>query len=124
MSQVSGSAVSTSLSNTTSASMSSSSGGDPAIPNPVPGPIIEGAALGPIAALEKRAAILGECAVWAAVVAREVAADAQEINNAHATIVSQHRKMFLQRAFGINPNGTAITDPALLPEKLKKYNSF
>jgi hypothetical protein len=32
-------------------------------------------------------------------------------------------KMFLQRAFGINPNGTPITNPALLPEKLKKYNS-
>ena len=116
--------MSTSLSNATSASMSSSSGGDPAIPNPKPGPIIEGAALGPIAALEQRAAVFGERAVRAVAIAREAAADAQEIDNAHATIVSQHRKMFLQRAFGITPNGTAITDPALLPEKLKKYNSF
>jgi hypothetical protein len=31
--------------------------------------------------------------------------------------------MFLARAFGINPDGTAITDPSLLPEKLKTYKS-
>jgi hypothetical protein len=55
----------------------------------------------------------------AAVVARDAAADAADINNAHATSVAQHRKMFLARAFGINPNGTPITDPSLLPEKLK-----
>ncbi len=31
--------------------------------------------------------------------------------------------MFLVHAFGINPDGTAITDPSLLPEKLKTYKS-
>jgi hypothetical protein len=31
--------------------------------------------------------------------------------------------MFLQCAFGINPDGTAITDALLLPGKLKKYKS-
>ncbi len=31
--------------------------------------------------------------------------------------------MFLQRAFGINPDGTAITDASMLPGKLKKYKS-
>jgi hypothetical protein len=52
-----------------------------------------------------------------------VAADAQEMRKAYATIVSQHQKMFLQTAFGINPNGTPITNPSLCPDKLKKYNS-
>ncbi len=55
--------------------------------------------------------------------AREAAADAQEMKNAHATIVSQHQKMFLQTAFGINPDGTPITNLSLRPDKLKKYNS-
>jgi hypothetical protein len=31
--------------------------------------------------------------------------------------------MFLQRAFGINPDGMAITDASMLPGKLKKYKS-
>jgi hypothetical protein len=31
--------------------------------------------------------------------------------------------MFLQRAFGINPDGTAITDASMLPGKLEKYKS-
>ncbi len=79
--------------------------------------------VGPIAALEQRAATLSQCAIQAAAVARDAAADAVDINNAHATIVTQHRKMFLARAFGINPDGTAITDPSLLPEKLKAYKS-
>ncbi len=80
--------------------------------------------VGPIATLEQRAATLSQCAIQAAAVARNAAADAVDINNAHATIVAQHRKMVLARAFGINPNGTAITDPCLLPEKLKTYKSL
>jgi hypothetical protein len=112
-----------SCSNTSSAS-TSSSGGVPPIPNPIEGcPIKGGAPLGPIAALEQSVAILSERAVQAEHVAREVAADAQEMKNAHATIVSQHWKMFLQTAFGINPDGTPITDLSLCPDKLKKYNS-
>ena len=55
--------------------------------------------------------------------AREAAADAQDFSNAHASIVAKHRKMFLQRAFGINPDGTAITDASMLPGKLNKYKS-
>jgi hypothetical protein len=78
---------------------------------------------GPIAFLEEPAAILSERADQAAAFAREAAADAQDFNNAHASIVAKHRKMFLQRAFGINPDGTAITDASLLPGKLKKYKS-
>ncbi len=76
---------------------------------------------GPIAFLEECAAILSERADQAAAFAREAAADAQDFNNAHASIVAKHRKMFLQRAFGINPDGTAITDASMLPGKLKKY---
>ncbi len=78
---------------------------------------------GPIAFLEERAAILSEHADQAAAFAREAAADAQDITNAHASIVAKHRKMFLQHAFGINPDGTAITDASMLPGKLKKYKS-
>ncbi len=73
--------------------------------------------------LEQRAAILSERADQAAAFAREAAANAQDFNNAHASIVAKHRKMFLQRAFGINPDGTAITDASKLPGNLKKYKS-
>ncbi len=54
--------------------------------------------------------------------AREAVADAMDINNAHNVILSQHCKMFLASAFGINPNGTPIA-PSLLPQKLKRYKS-
>ncbi len=93
----------------------------------VPNPIREsprGGVVGPIAALEQCAATLLQRAIQAAAVARDAVADAADINSAHATIVAQHRKMFLARAFGINPDGTAITDPSLLPEKLKLYKSI
>ncbi len=78
---------------------------------------------GHIAFLEERAAILGERADQSAAFAGEAAAEAQDFNNAHASIVAKHRKMFLQRAFGINPDETAITDASILPRKLKKYKS-
>ncbi len=125
MSNVSWSTMSTHPhSNTNSASTLSSGDGVPPIPNPIGGhPIKGGAPLGPIAALEQSAAILSQCTVQAERVAREAAADAQEMKIVHATIVSQHQKMFLQTAFGINPDGTPITDPSLCPDKLKKYNS-
>jgi hypothetical protein len=110
-----------SRSNTTSASMSSA-GMVLSVPNPIRESPRDGV-VGPIAALEQRAATLSQRAIQAAAVARDVVADAADINNAHATIVAQHHKMFLARAFGINPNGTAITDPSLLPEKLKTYKS-
>ncbi len=83
----------------------------------VPNPIRESPrdrVVGPIAALEQRAATLLQCAIQTAAAARDAAADAADINNAHATIVAQYCKMFLAHAFGINPNSTAITDPSLL----------
>jgi hypothetical protein len=64
-----------------------------------------------------------QCVIQAAAVARDAAADAADINNAHAIIVAQHHKMFLARAFGINPDGTPVIDPSLLPERLKMYKS-
>ena len=78
--------------------------------------------LGPIASLQQCADALEEQAAQAAAIAREAAADAVEISSAHAFIVAQHRKI-LQKAFGINPDGSRITDPALLPDKSKKYKS-
>jgi hypothetical protein len=90
------------------------------VPNPIRESPRDGV-VGPIAALEQRAATLLQRAIQTAAVVRDAAADAADINIAHATIVAQHRKMFLACAFGINPDGTAITDPSLLPEKLKMY---
>jgi hypothetical protein len=90
-----------------------SSGGNvaPAIPSS-----IVARAQGPIAFLEERAAILSQRADEAAALAREAVTDAQDFNNAHASIVAKHRKMFLERAFGIKSDGTVITE-------LKKYKS-
>jgi hypothetical protein len=110
-----------SRSNTTLASMSSV-GGLPSVPNPIGGPPND-EAIGPIEALKQRASTLLQRAHQAAVVARDLVADAADINNACSIIVAQHRKMFLARAFVINPNGTPITNPSLLLEKLKTYKS-
>ncbi len=100
----------------------SSIGGVPPVPNPIGGPP-NNEAIGPIVALEQHVATLLQGAHQAAVVARDAAANAADIKNAHAIIVAQHRKMFLVRAFGINSDGTPITNPSLLPEKLKTYKS-
>ncbi len=108
--------------NTTSASMSSA-GSVPPVPNPIGGPPSNGA-IGPIAALEQHAATLLQRAIQAAAVARDAAADVADINNAHVTIVAQHRKMFLARAFGINPYSAPIINPSLLSVKLKTYKSI
>ncbi len=98
-----------------------SAGSVPPVPNPIGGSPGDGA-IGPIAALKQRAAT-SQCAIQAAAVARDAAADAADINNAHATIVAQHHKTFLVRAFSINPDGTPIIEPSLLPERLKTYKS-
>ncbi len=99
-----------------------SAGGVPPVPNPIGG-LPSDRAIGPIVALKQHAATLSQHAIQAAAVARDAAADTADINNAHATIVAQHHKMFLARAFGINSDGTPIIDPSLLPEKLKTYKS-
>ncbi len=95
-----------SYSNTTSASMLSA-GMVLSVPNPIRESPRDGV-VGPIAAPEQGAPTLSQCMIQAAAVARDVAADAADINNAHATIDAQHRKIFLARAFGINPNGVTV----------------
>jgi hypothetical protein len=81
----------------------------PAIPNPVKGAV--GAA-----------ALLQAHASQAAAIATAAANDAAVVSSAHNIIINKHRTMFLQRAFGINPDGTAA-DPSLLSDRLKKYKS-
>jgi hypothetical protein len=60
-------------------------GGVPPVPNPIGGSP-GNRAIGPIAALEQHAANLLQHAIQAAAVARDAAADAADINKAHATI--------------------------------------
>jgi hypothetical protein len=59
-------------------------------------------------------AFLQVCATWAAAIATATANDAAVINSAQNIIIKKHHTMFLQRAFGINPNSMAV-DQALLP---------
>ncbi len=89
--------------------MSSAGRGVSSVPNPVGG-LALGNAIGPIATLEEQASTLKQRAIQATVVARDAAADAAQMTSAHTTMVAQHCKLFLRAAFGINPNGTAITD--------------
>ena len=90
-----------------------------AAPEPAPAP----APCGPVAALKARAAVFEQCAVQAIAAAKQATADAAEIDSAHARIVNQHRKLFLQKAFGLNLDGSKITNPALLPDSSKTYRS-
>jgi hypothetical protein len=82
----------------------------PAIPRSVEG------AVGAAAFLQVRA-------TQAAVIATAAANDAAAVSTAHGIIINKHRTMFLQCAFGINPDGTAV-DQAVLSDHLKKYKSI
>jgi hypothetical protein len=53
----------------------------------------------------------------AAAIATAAANDAATISSAASIILNKHCTMFLQRAFGINPDGTAV-DQAVLPDPL------
>ncbi len=68
------------------------------------------------------AAFLQVHATQAAAIATAAANDAAAISSAHIIIHNKHRTMFLQHAFGINPDGTAVNQ-AVLPDCLKKYKS-
>jgi hypothetical protein len=68
------------------------------------------------------AAFLQTRATQAAAIATAAANDAAAISSAHNIIINKHCTMFLQRAFGINPDGMAV-DQALLPDRVKKYES-
>jgi hypothetical protein len=77
-------------------------------PTAIPTSIVARPRGGPIAFLEDRAAMLSQRADEAAAFARAAVTDALDFSNAHASIIDKHRKMFLQRAFGIAPDGTVI----------------
>ncbi len=66
------------------------------------------------------AAVLQVRATQAAAIVSAAANDAAAISSAHGIILDKHCTMFLQRAFGINPDGAAL-DQAVLPDRLKKY---
>ncbi len=65
-------------------------------------------------------AILQVQANQAAAIASAAANDAAAVSSAYTVILEKYCTMFLQRAFGINPDGTAV-DQAVLPNRLKKY---
>ena len=65
-------------------------------------PSIDGVVGGPVASLEVRATVFQECAAQAMAAAQEAVDDAARINNAHAEIVNQHRKLFLAIGEGIS----------------------
>ena len=90
-------------------------------PPAIPTSIVARARGGPIAFLEERAAILNQRASEAAAIAREAATDAADFNNAHASIVAKHRKMFLERAFGITSDGTVTIELKKEYKTVKTY---
>jgi hypothetical protein len=59
--------------------------------------------------------------------AHALAADATQDANVTETALSalraKHKKIFLMKAFGINPDGTKIVDPSLVPENIPSYRS-
>jgi hypothetical protein len=59
--------------------------------------------------------------------AHALAADAtQDANVTETALVAlraKHRKIFLMKAFGINPDGTKILDPSLVPENIPSYRT-
>jgi hypothetical protein len=91
------------------------------IPTAIPTSIVARPRGGPIAFLEDRAAMLSQRADDAAAFAREAMTDAQDFTNAHASIIDKHRKMFLQRAFGIAPDGTRVIE---LKKEFKSVKTF
>ncbi len=68
------------------------------------------------------AAFLQVHATQAAAIATTAANDAAAVSSTHNIIIDKHCAMFLQRAFGIKPDCTAV-DQVLLPDCLKKYKS-
>ncbi len=107
MSNITRSAASNKSSSLSSSAASAVGVVPPAIPRSVKGAV--GAA-----------AFLQVCASQAAAIANAAANDAAAVSSAHGIILDKHCTMFLQRAFGINPDGMAV-DQAVLPNRLKKY---
>ncbi len=109
LSKITRSATSNKASSSSSSAASAVGIVPPAIPNSVEGMV--GAA-----------AFLQVHATQAAAIATAAANDAAAVSSAHNIIINKHRTMFLQRAFGIKPNGMAV-DQALLPDHAKKNKS-
>jgi hypothetical protein len=106
MSTITMSATSNESSSSSSSAASAVGLVPPAVPRSVEG------AVGDAAFLQVRA-------TQAASIATAAANDAAAGSSAHGIILNKHCTMFLQRAFGINPDGTAV-DQAVLPDRLKK----
>ena len=79
---------------------------------------------GPIAFLEDRAGMLSQRADQAAVFAREAVNDALDFSNAHTSIIEKHHKMFLERAFGIAPDGTKVVELKKEFKSVKTYEKY
>jgi len=110
---------------TMTAGMTTTSGfsGINVAPTAIPTSIVARPRGGPIAFLEDRAAMLSQCADEAAAFAREAVTDARDFSNAHASIIDKHRKMFLQRAFGIAPDKT-VTKLKKEFKSVKNYEKY
>jgi hypothetical protein len=79
---------------------------------------------GPKAFFEERAALLSQRASEAAAVAREAVTDAAYLNNVHASIVAKHRKMFLERTFGITSDGKVTIKLNKEFKSVKTYKKY
>jgi len=93
-------------------------------PPAIPTSIVARAQGGPIVFLKERAALLNQLANEAAAVVREAVTDAADFNNAHASIVAKHRKMFLERAFGITSDGTVTIKSKKEFKSAKTYEKY
>jgi hypothetical protein len=61
--------------------------------------------------------------VQATAIAFAAANNTVAVDTAHTILLEKHCTMFLQRAFGVNLDGTSIQDQAILQEQSKKYKS-
>ncbi len=56
--------------------------------------------------------------------ADEAAVFAQDFTNAHASILAKHRKMFLKRAIGIDPDGRTVIELKKEFKSVKTYEKY
>ena len=106
------------------ATSGSSSGINVAPTTAVPTSIVARPRRGPIAFLEDRAAMFSQRAEEAAAFARAAVIDAQDFTNAQASILAKHRKMFLERAFGIDPDGRTVIESKKEFKSVKTYEKY
>jgi hypothetical protein len=68
--------------------------------------------------------MLSQRAEEAAAFARAAVTDAQDFTNAHASILAKHRTMFLERAFGIDPDGRTVIELKKEFKSVKTYEKY